>query len=214
MGVSEDISVRKRDERRLRLMLRELSHRVKNTLAMVQAVADQTSRSSRTFDDFRLAFRGRIAALARLHAPLIESATEAVELRLLVESMLDPYDGSSKSAAIAGEPVAVGRDAVVPLGMTFHELVTNSIKCGALSVPGGRVDIGWRVEDCVSKRRVLHLDWVESDGPSVVEPVQRGFGMTLIEQTITYELAGAVELSFARAGVRCEMTIPFSGESL
>ncbi len=206
VSVSRDITERRRAEERLTLLNRELAHRVKNNLAALQVLCDQTLRTSPDPVAFSEAFRGRVHAMARMQDLLRETMDRPILLSSLVSRSLEGY--------LAGTPTPVelvkGADVLLPpraasvLHMALHELATNAIKHGALSRPEGRVRLLWRLEP----EGDLHLEWVERGGPHVSEPARYGFGGELITGGVRFELAGKTEWRFEPAGVRCSIAIP------
>jgi PAS domain S-box-containing protein len=204
-GFMIDISERKRAEEARQLLLRELDHRVKNTLATVQAVAELTLRTATSLPGFRDTFRGRITALARMHAAVWRNKGTPVRMRELAELSLAPFGHGGERATIDGDEVSIPLQSAGALGLVLHELATNAVKHGALSVLSGSVHLEWHRD---ADR--MHLTWSESGGPIVTEPVHRGFGSTLIEESIPYELGGSVALDFAPGGVRCRITFPLA----
>jgi len=209
--VVQDVTERKAAEQRQRLLIDELNHRVKNTLATVQSLASQSARGAPTPAAFRESFEGRLIALSKAHDQLTRHHWENADLRELVAGSLAPYAGSER-LVLRGEDIVLRPRAVLTLAMAFHELATNAAKYGALSLPGGCVEIRWRpVEPRDGGGTLLQIDWVEEGGPPVSEPQQRGFGSTLIEGSIAAELGGSARLSFARQGLRCEMLMPLEG---
>lgn len=213
LGFMLDISERKRADHRRQLTIRELHHRVKNTLATVQALAQHTSQSSTSLAGFLATFSGRIDALARMHAPLTEETSKDLGLRELLSLIVVPLGARTENISIEGGDVAVSGSSVRPLGLAFHELATNSAKFGALSSDKGRVAVSWRTASA-GHGRVLRILWAESGGPEVKMPSRRGFGSALIEEALPYELGGEAALDFPRAGLRCEMAVPFKGATL
>ncbi|HXD45732.1 MAG TPA: PAS domain S-box protein [Pseudolabrys sp.] len=206
--VVQDISERKIAERRQKLLIDELNHRVKNTLATVQSLAAQTARAAPSPPLFRERFEGRLAALSKAHDQLTMRHWENAELRALLTASLAPYAGaSSNRIVLRGEDLVLRPRAVLTLAMAFHELTTNAAKYGALSVPSGRVEIVWRPEE-ENGRIVLRIGWYEQGGPPVASPDRHGFGSRLIEGSIAAELGGSARLDYAPEGVTCEMTIP------
>jgi NO-binding membrane sensor protein with MHYT domain/two-component sensor histidine kinase len=198
-------------EERQRLLIDELNHRVKNTLATVQAIARQTGRSASSIEGFREAFEGRVIALSRTHNALTQGGWETGSLRELLRQELSPY--APAQVRLSGEDLQLGPRQTLRLGMVFHELATNAAKYGALSTPDGRVEVEWgRAENGAS----LWLAWRETGGPAVAEPGPAGFGSRLIRSLIEKELLGEVALDFPRAGVVCRMTVPlrFVGDDL
>jgi PAS domain S-box-containing protein len=208
--VVQDITERKTSERRQRLLIDELNHRVKNTLATVQSLASQTARGAPTPAAFREGFEGRLIALSKAHDQLTTHHWESAELRDLLSGTLAPYSGSAPDRIVLrGEDVVLRPRAVLTLAMAFHELTTNAAKYGALSVPGGRVEIRWQpVQGDDGERPSLKIDWIEQGGPAVVEPERRGFGSKLIEGSIAAEHGGSARLAFEPTGLRCEIVLP------
>jgi PAS domain S-box-containing protein len=208
--VVQDITERKASERRQKLMIDELNHRVKNTLATVQSLASQSARGAPTAADFRQSFEGRLIALSKAHDQLTVHHWESADLRNIVSGSLAPYAGTApQRVVLRGEDVVLRPRAVLTLAMAFHELATNAAKYGALSVAGGKIEINWRpVPAAQDGRRELRIDWVEQSGPAVVQPRRRGFGSKLIEGSIASELGGSARLLFESTGLRCELAIP------
>jgi PAS domain S-box-containing protein len=207
--VVQDITERKAAEQRQRLLIDELNHRVKNTLATVQSLASQSARGAATPAAFRESFEGRLIALSKAHDQLTRHHWESADLRELVTGSLAPYAGAER-VTLRGEDVVLRPRAVLTLAMAFHELATNAAKYGALSVPGGRVEIGWRPVPLEGGdgRGLLQIEWTEQGGPAVSEPGRRGFGSKLIEGGVVNELGGSARLVFAPQGLRCEVLIP------
>jgi PAS domain S-box-containing protein len=197
-----DLSEQKEAQQRLKLMVDELNHRVKNTLATVQSISAQSLRRATSLEGFGLAFQARLAALSNTHNLLNQTFWAGVGLRALVEQALAPYaDGADGRIVIEGEDVRLGPIAAVTLGMALHELASNAAKYGALSAPTGKVRVSW----WPSAPDRLKLDWVERGGPPVKPPSRRGFGVQLIERVLAAELHGEVRLEFPPSGVRCAM---------
>ena len=158
-----DISERKRAEEQQALLVRELHHRVRNTLATVQAIMGSTARSAENIEDFKSALIGRIGSLAKTHRLLTDEAG-AVSFCTLLHNELDAfYDGSEGRITLRGPEVALPSQLAVSLGMAVHELATNAAKYGSLSVYGGKVDVTWSLT-IEATRRMLTIDWVESCG--------------------------------------------------
>jgi PAS domain S-box-containing protein len=207
-GAHMDITDRKTAEARQVLMARELDHRAKNLLAVVQAALRLTQ--SDDLDAFRRAVEGRIGALARAHSLLAEARWAGAELRSLVEGELAPFLADQR-AELRGGSVIVPPQVAQPLAMAVHELGTNAVKHGALSVPDGRVAIAWRVAADAAAPR-LALDWVESGGPQVAAaPARRGFGTRMLEATVRGQLGGRVALDWAPGGLACRIELPLRG---
>jgi two-component sensor histidine kinase len=204
--LEEEIQQHRKTEDALRFAIRELDHRVKNTLATVQAVADQTVRTSATMSEFSEAFYGRIQALARIHTALAVRRWEGLTLTELIELVVGPYRHHAGSVAVECDGTFVSSELVRVLGMALHELATNAAKYGALSTKDGRVAISSRIDSNGADR--LRICWSEHSGPPVRQPLHRGFGMKLIEEALVYETDGDVTLRFLPVGVRCEIQLP------
>jgi PAS domain S-box-containing protein len=206
--VVQDITERKEAERRQNLLVDELNHRVKNTLATVQSLAAQTARGAANPQVFRDAFEGRLVALSKAHDQLTRHHWESADLRELLGGSLAPY-AAPERVVLRGEDLVLRPRAVLTLAMAVHELTTNAAKYGALSVSGGQVEIRWRAEEA-DGARMLRIEWIERGGPPVVTPVRRSFGTRLIEGSIAAELSGSARLDFAPDGLRCELSMPWS----
>jgi PAS domain S-box-containing protein len=213
VGVSLDITERKRAEERAQLLLLELSHRVKNTLATVQSIATQTRRTAPSPATFDQAFLARIQALARAHELLAQSSWDGASLAEIIDRTLALHidAGEIESLNLSGPMIRLGPNAAVTLNMAFHELATNAAKYGALSIETGRVEVKWQIEDS-SVPRAVAIEWRESGGPKVSAPRSRGFGSRLIETGIAHELGGEARLVFAPEGLICRMRLPLSAK--
>lgn len=200
VGTNIDITERKLAERRQQLLMNELNHRVKNTLAIVQAVAWQSFRSGGMTRQAREAFEGRLAALAAAHDVLTRRNWEAGSMLQIVAGSLAPHDPGDGRVTVEGPGLDLEPKTAVSMALAVHELATNAVKHGALSVPEGRVEVRWTAEE-----GVLRLCWRETGGPRVSPPNQRGFGARLLEQGLAEDLAGTVRLQFPPEGVVCEV---------
>jgi PAS domain S-box-containing protein len=201
-SVGRDITAAKRAEAQRELLLAELSHRVKNTLAVVQGVASRSlAGEGRSLGEAREVFTKRLRALANAHAQLTASQWRGASLRALVEDELRPYGGR---ASLAGGHVKLGPRAALTLSLVLHELATNAAKHGALGAPDGKVKVAWNLE----AGSALRLRWRETDGPEVVPPTRHGFGRSLIEQAVAHELEGEAWLEFLPGGVAYELRVP------
>jgi PAS domain S-box-containing protein len=208
VGIGIDITERKQAEEQRELLLAELSHRVKNLLALLQALASQTSRNSDSIDEFRTVFDGRLRALARAHGLLFEGQWQGADLGVLLEQTLDAHRGGRREAIeVAGPAVRLSPKQGLALGLALHELATNAAKYGALSTDSGRIRVSWTLRNRGRERRV-RLQWQEWGGPKVRPPTKEGFGTTLIKRTFEYELGGSAELRFAAKGLCCQATFP------
>jgi PAS domain S-box-containing protein len=207
-----DITERKRTEEQQALLVRELHHRVKNTLATVQAIMGSTARSSDTIEDFKNALIGRIGSLAKTHVLLTEEG-HATTFADILHSELDAFDdGSDQRIRLNGPGIDVPSRLAVSLGMAVHELTTNAAKYGALSVYGGKVDVTWTIV-IDAKRRSLNIDWVESGGPPVKPPRREGFGSRLLEFVLPGQIQAKTKIDYRPEGVRVQFTVPMPGEA-
>ena len=210
----ERLEASHRVEQRQSLLVRELHHRVKNTLATVQALVGATGRSTGSFDEFYRSFSKRISSLAKTHNLLTEDYWQTAPLREIVLNELKPFAESRVPRfMLFGPPVELSADLAVPVGMALHELTTNAVQYGALSAPGGSVEIRWDVV-AVEGVRTLHLEWREHGGPPVSEPQHRGFGSTLLQRVLPMQCNGKVEVWYDRAGLRFQMDAPLIEQRL
>lgn len=209
-GVVVDITVQKKSEEKMELLLRELNHRVKNTLAMLQSIASQTLKNSRSPEDFKQAFSGRIRAIAAAHTLLSDKEWEPVELDGLLRDQVNVYvDNLDRQLIIEGDDVILGPEEALALGMVLHELATNAAKYGALSTPSGRIHIDISLDHSVQPP-VVNLSWVERGGPPVEEPENNGFGSIMIERSLDKIMGSNVTLSFVPDGVEAVIRMPVS----
>ena len=207
-----DMTEHKRAEEQQLLLLYELQHRVKNILATVVSLATRMARRARSVQEFQEAFLSRINAMGRMHDLLAGGAWSGASLRALIGAALEPYGNlNSTNVRLAGDELRLGAAAAATMGMVLHELATNAAKYGALSLPGGTVDVAWtRVDEAQGNPRLL-LTWTERNGPPVDASAPRGFGTGFIERAVEYELQGTAELELAPQGLRCTITFPLTG---
>ena len=193
-----------RDER-LRVLMRELNHRIRNAFLLVQSIALRTLPQGAG----REAFLGRLDALARISTLFAEGEEGAADLRAVAEATLAPHRTDDGQLRLSGPEVALPAPVARTLSLVLHELATNAAKYRALSVPAGSVELAWRLETASDRRRLV-IEWTERGGPAVRAPERRGFGRSLIERSVAYELGGEARLEFAPGGVRCriELTLP------
>ena len=211
-GVVQDITDRKHAEQRQHLLIRELHHRVKNTLATVQAIVGSTARTASSIDEFYQGFVGRIVSLARTHNLLTEDLWQKAALEELIQTELGPYEDEARNRIVVEGPhVELPSEAAVPIGMAIHELTTNAAKHGALSTFGGQVEVTWRI-DPGEERPMLHFSWIEHGGPRVTQPTRQGFGSRLLQRVLTTQLQAQVNMDFQEEGLRFSMTMPIPGE--
>jgi PAS domain S-box-containing protein len=198
IGVAMDITARKQAEERLGTIARELQHRVKNSLAVVQALATQSFRGERNVEESLAAFMQRLRALSNTADVVTRNWTSA-DLRDLVQGATQPYrESGSDPFEISGDSVLLPSKDITTIGMALHELSTNAVKHGALSVPSGRVRLSWEVE-----YDQLSILWIETGGPPVKPPSRAGFGTRLLSGGLFSHDEGSVELNFSPGGVSC-----------
>jgi PAS domain S-box-containing protein len=207
VGVSIDITERKRVEEQQRTLLAELDHRVKNALATVSAVVSQTQQESRSVADFVAALDGRVRSMATTHELLSSHRWEGLSLTELVRCELAPY-ATRNNTEIDGLDVLLKPEAGQAMAMVLHELATNAAKYGALSTKNGRVLIRWGRHLNGQSRPHLVFEWKETGGPRVVALGKSGYGTSTIRELIPYEFGGTVDLVPATDGVRCRLVLP------
>jgi PAS domain S-box-containing protein len=210
-GCNIDISDAKNAEEHLLLLIHELNHRVKNTLATVQSIAAQSLRGleGAEADAARAAFEARLLALARVHDVLTRESWEGAELSAVVADAIRPLeagDGHASRFRVVGPALRLPPRLALSIAMALHELGTNAVKYGALSTEGGCVEISWTVRREAEAH--LFLRWAESGGPLVKKPTRTGFGSRLIERSLARELAGEVTLTYEPSGVVCTINAP------
>lgn len=206
-----DITDRKAAEDRERLLSREVDHRAKNIMAVVQAIVQLTPASD--VGSFRSAVEGRIRSLARTHGLLAENRWNGAELHKLILEELSPYLPSQEepraqtAVHITGPEVTLPPEMAQSLALVFHELATNAAKYGSLSVPAGRVFAEWEIADS-KPLKMLQLVWEELGGPPVVAPEQKGFGLYLIKKAMEHQLGGKLKWHWSEEGLRVEIAVP------
>jgi PAS domain S-box-containing protein len=212
VSLAQDVTERHRAEERQRLLMLELDHRVKNNLATVLGIAQQSLAVSTSLQDFASAFLGRVEALARAHGLLAKAAWEGVDLHELCQKILESgLVGASPQIRVNGPEVSLSASEGSILALTLHELMTNAVKYGALSCRGGVVNLSWNIEHSGSFP-TLRLDWSESGGPAVSRPARAGFGTAFIETGVSYELHGSAVMDYDARGLRCRIVIPVSSK--
>jgi len=195
---------RLRASKQEQLLMAELDHRVKNTLASIQSLVSHTGRSASSLAEFVAGLERRIGSMARAHSLLTQSRWEGASISSLIHEELDAFQRNTGEISIAGANIILAPKAALSLSLALHELATNAAKYGALSVPSGRVAVSWTIDHSGS----LDLTWREADGPLVAPPKRRGFGSTLIERALALETGGKARLSFAPTGVVCAIALP------
>ncbi len=205
-----DITEHKKGAQQRERLMHELSHRIKNTLATVQAIVQGVSRQCKTLPEFLASFEPRLSALARAHSVLTLPGDERIELRHLLKRELVPYvDEDSDRVSIKGGDLALNREPAIAMELVFHELVTNAVKYGALSNDTGTIAVKWKSVDKLDRVHAL-IEWIESGGPTVEGNRQCGFGSMLIHSSIEHDLAGKVEMQFEPDGLRCFIEFPMT----
>lgn len=199
-------------EERQRLLLNELNHRVKNTLASVQSIARQSLLNAKDIETYHKAFEARLMALSQTHNLLTAQNWEGASLFDILAAELRPHGGGREGGGArftlqGDQDIRLRPKAALALGMAIHELATNALKYGALSTPAGHVVLNLRLQDLQSDRRLV-IEWTESGGPEVVKPDRQGFGSRLLERGLAGELAGRVRLDYHPTGLSCRMELP------
>jgi len=207
LGVYIDITERRQAEDHKSLLIAELDHRVKNILACVAVIAQNTGDATKSMADFLNLLNGRLHSLANTHALLSRNRWHGVSLAELVRGELAPWmqDGNT---LIDGPDVLLTAEATQPVSMVLHELATNATKYGAFSNGHGRISVRWRRHAHSDLGSKLVLEWQEAGGPSVCAVNSHGYGTSVIHDLIPYELGGSVDYELAREGVRCKLEIP------
>lgn len=209
IGAAVDISERKQFESHVRLLMRELTHRSKNMLAVIQALMRQTASHAGSVDDFTRRFSNRLDSLAGTYDLLIKEGWRGTTMEALVRSQLAHYtDRQGSQIDIEGVALRLPPDATQNIGMALHELATNAAKYGALSVPTGRVRVHWQVQPDAQGVPSCSISWRESGGPPVTPPRRRGFGQLLIERIVARSVGGTVDLAYHPAGVEWTLDFP------
>src|SRR6187455_2969055 len=200
-----DAEQREAADKLQKLILDELHHRIKNTLATVNAIASQSLRTATSIEHGRQALEGRLLALGRAHDLLMQVSWANASLVATVRGATEPYDAQGIGHfSIEGPDIGITSGAVIALAMTFNELCTNTTKFGSLSVPGGRVEIAWTVHD---EKEQFQLTWTEKDGPVVKKPTRRSFGTRMIG-SLGQQLHGDVQLTYEPTGFVYKLDVP------
>jgi PAS domain S-box-containing protein len=205
--VARDVTERKEAEKLQRLLVDELNHRVKNTLATVQAIASHSLRRARNSEDFVSSFTGRVQALARAHHLLTERTWRGADVADLVREQVVLGVVESNRVAFSGLALLLDPQSALHLALVLHELATNARKYGALSVPQGQLSVSWSM--LANKGRMLVLQWSERGGPAVAAPSSVGFGTSLIQQALDAH-GGSASIQYAAEGVTCEIKLPLA----
>ncbi len=205
-----DLTAYKDEQAQSRMLINELNHRVKNTLATVQSIVSQAARGNTDSQAMRKAVETRLFALSRSHDLLSREKWHSAGLVDVIHDALAPFgaaDERARRVEINGESIRFAPKAALALGIAFNELATNATKYGAFSSDAGTIRIAWTVEPSSTGRRLL-LVWTEKGGPAVATPLRKGFGSQVIERGLAHELDGTVQLDYRPEGVVCTMNIP------
>jgi two-component sensor histidine kinase/CheY-like chemotaxis protein len=200
---------RRRIEQHRELLVRELSHRVKNTMAMVMSIVRRTARGAQNVEDYVENLMGRLRAMADAHALLFETNWNEADLHdMITRTAVATLRDAERIAITPGPSIPLDPRAALAVSMVLNELVTNAAKYGALSTAFGRVSVSWSREMNKEGQPLLCLHWKETGGPPVHPPQDLGFGMTLIQRTIEYELLGDVTITYPETGLSCDICFP------
>jgi two-component sensor histidine kinase len=204
-----DETQRKAAEDHIKFLMHEISHRSKNLLTVIQSIARRTARTAATMKDFESRFGQRLQGLAASHDVLVRNSWQGAPLAALMRQHLLPFaDAKSSRLELVGPDITVTAEAAQAIGLALHELATNAIKYGALSVPAGKVKMSWILDDTADGPRQLLLSWIEQGGPPVAAPSRIGFGHLVIDDMIARSLDGKVALEFAPLGLKWSVVIP------
>lgn len=206
LATSRDVTGERQAETHRQLLVNELNHRVKNTLATVQSIAKQSLRNAGVEPSVRDALEGRLMAIAATHNVLTDQNWSAASLRQIVDGSVAPYSPHPRQLTIIGPDLKVSPKPAVVMALAFHELAINALKYGALSAPEGHIDVRWSV----APDDHLLIEWAERGGPSVRPPERRGFGTRIVETALPSELGGAVAMDYRAEGLRCSIRSPLA----
>ena len=207
-GATLDITERKEAEQHRVMLTNELTHRVKNMLATVQAIANQTLKDGVTMAEARDRLSSRLVAMSRAQDVLMGRGLASVQIKSVVKTAVEPHVGDGDRVRLRGPNVAISARSALSLSMALHELATNAAKYGALSRHDGRVDINWRISP--SPERAFELTWSESGGPPVIPPSREGFGSRLIKGALTAELGATTSVDYAASGAVWRIAAPLA----
>jgi two-component sensor histidine kinase len=206
VNVVGDITDRKLAEQHTELIMRELTHRAKNLLAVILSIATQTSRSANTVEEFHERFSSRLQGLAASHDLLVHRDWQGASIGEIAESQLAPFvDAGTDRLHLSGPDMVVTPRAAEAIGLAFHELATNAVKHGALSGANGTVTIEWTQ---IPGSKDLRLRWIERGGPEVTPPTRKGFGHIVCERVVAQLLGGEVSMEFAPEGACWQLRVP------
>jgi PAS domain S-box-containing protein len=209
IGVAMDITEHKSAEERQKLMLTELHHRVKNSLATVQAVAGLSARQASSMEAFCSSFTRRLVAMSRTHTLLVSSNWQRIGLNQLLINEVSSFDARHSRVELSGPLISLPSEIALTLGLAIHELTTNAAKYGSLSVPDGRLAITWSLGPAHAGSE-LRICWREYGGPEVKSPTRQGFGSVLLQRVFAAIPGGGVDVRYLRTGIEVDLTIPLS----
>lgn len=205
-----DQTQHKEEQAQAKMLIDELNHRVKNTLATVQSIVAQAFRGNSDPAVIEESVKSRLFALARSHDLLTQENSGRANLRDVVDKAMEPFgvaNGRKERFVITGDDICITPKATLALGIAFHELATNAVKYGAFSNETGAISIDWKLQQNPEGERLL-IAWREQDGPRVKAPSRKGFGSRVIERGLAHELGGLADLSYPAGGVVCSIDIP------
>jgi two-component system CheB/CheR fusion protein len=209
LGTNTDVTAQRDAETHRRLLMEELQHRVKNTLAIVQSIAHQTFRKAVSPEHALENFTGRLMALSRAYDVLLDESWSSAEIANVVSDAIHPHDGGRSRFRVGGPSLRLAGRPALALSMVLHELSTNALKHGALSQENGHVEIVWRIDDSGGEPQ-LSLTWTERGGPAVAKPTRRSFGTVLIEQGLGPQFGSSATLAYEPAGLVCMVVAPLN----
>jgi two-component sensor histidine kinase len=211
ISIVADVTERKAAEDHAQFLMHELSHRSKNLLAVIQSISRRTARTTKTMEDFESRFGRRLQGLAASHDVLFRNSWQGAPLADLMRQQLTPFtDIQTSRLELAGPDIVITGEATQAVGLAIHELATNAIKYGGLSVPTGKVKISWAFDNETLSEPKLVVKWVEQGGPHVVPPTRHGFGHLVVGEMIERSLNARVALVFAPGGLEWSISIPAS----
>jgi PAS domain S-box-containing protein len=205
--IARDITAQKETQNRILMLMREVNHRVKNQYAVILSVIRETNKRAPDPERFEAQVRERIMALARSHDLLVLANWRGATIFELLLAQLEPF-AIEDSLIMSGPSIVLQPNAVQYLGMAFHELATNSLKYGAMSVPAGTVEVSWKISRGEQGERVFSLSWAERGGPSPGQGVEKGFGSTMLEKVAPMAVGGTATLSLAAEGLAWTIEAP------
>ncbi|MDB5452017.1 MAG: histidine kinase [Caulobacteraceae bacterium] len=208
--IRDETPSRRADEQRV-LLLHELNHRIKNTLATVQSIADQTLRGAKVDVRVRTVLAQRLRAVSEAHDVLVDQNWAGADLMAIVAGALEPFMSAyTDRLAVGGPDIRLAPNEAVAISLVLHELATNAVKYGALSTAEGRIRVEWNLAQNGRGERQMNLLWAEEGGPAVEPPDHRGFGARLIDRLFEQETNGEAKIDFAPQGLRCSMSLSLS----